>query len=418
MNDQKVPSSIQQEKFLKELGLAPMFQAHHDIYLFKNKHYVSSVKNKQFEDLPDEVVLNVFNFLGLSDLVHCGLVSKRFRSVSFIESLWQIIDISSRVCYKRIDGEIKPPTTTIVSIDLVKRIINKGCKSLSLRGSIKVKGDLHHSDLSIDSKNSKDWKKRNQYIDQIQAATAISESQLINLELTQCNWSRCDWTRLSYKSLLASCYSLKKLTVKRASLTQYMFPKICKQNGGTLQILDLTFMRIKLSPLTPEDIQLIVDNCVRLKEVDLTGCRLSEKCLEILANNLSPTVEKLGLGGVGTNAKDKHIVALVSRCNKITSLNLAFRDITDISLTSIMKNLKSTLEELDLYGCDNLKLSEMKILEMRSMPKLKTLNHSMHDGYYEKLRNSLPNTDYSQLTSIDPWYLKHTALMQPNISHY
>ena len=112
------------------------------------------------------------------------------------------------------------------------------------------------------------------------------------------------------------------------------------------------------------------------------------------------------------------VVALVSRCKKITSLNLAFRDITDISLTSIMKNLQFTLEELDLYKCDNQKLSEMKILEMRSMPKLKTLNHSMHDGYYEKLRNTLPNTDYTQFTNIDPWYLKHTALMQPNISQY
>ena len=107
------------------------------------------------------------------------------------------------------------------------------------------------------------------------------------------------------------------------------------------------------------------------------------------------------------------VVALVSRCKKITSLNLAFRDITDISLTSIMKNLKFTLEELDLYKCDNQKLSEMKILEMRSMPKLKTLNHSMHDGYYEKLRNTLPNTDYTLLTNKDPWYLKHSALMQP-----
>ena len=114
MNGQKVPSSVQQEDFLNELGLAPIFQAHYAIYLFKNKHYVSSVKNKQFEDLPDEVMINVLNFLDLPDLVRCGLVSKRFRSVSFIESLWQKIDISSHVCYRKIDGKIKPPTTTIV----------------------------------------------------------------------------------------------------------------------------------------------------------------------------------------------------------------------------------------------------------------------------------------------------------------
>ena len=145
-------------------------------------------KNKQFEDLPDEVILNVLNFLELSDLIRCGLVSKRFRSVSFIESLWQKIDISNRVCYRNIDGKI-------LSIDLVKRIINRGCKSLSLRGCIKVKGDLYNSDLSIDSNYC--FKKRNSdWIDKIQTATTIRKSQLINLELTQCNWSGCDWTRL------------------------------------------------------------------------------------------------------------------------------------------------------------------------------------------------------------------------------
>ena len=356
MKDQKLSSDINQEDFLKGIGLAPLLQAKHEIYA------------KQVEDLPDEVILNVLHFLDLPDLIRCGLVSKRFRYVSFIESLWQKIDISNRVCYRNIDGKI-------LSIDLVKRIINRGCKSLSLRGCIKVKGDLYNSDLSIDSNYC--FKKRNSdWIDKIQAATTISKSKLINLELTQCNWSGCDWTRLCYENLLGSCYSLKKLTIKSVSLTPNMFPRICKQNGGSLQTLDLTFIKIRLRALTPNDIQLIVDNCVYLKEVDFTGCRLSENCVEILANSLSSTVEKLGLGGVGTDAKDKHVVALVSRCNKIASLNLAFRDITDISLTSIMKNLKFTLEELDIGRCE--KITYTKLLEMRSMPKLKALNYTTY----------------------------------------
>ena len=94
MKDQKLPSSIQNKDFLKGLGLASLFPAHRD-------------KNKELEDLPDEVILNVLHFLDLPDLIRCGLVSKRFRSVSFIESLWQKIDISNRVCYRDIDGKIR-----------------------------------------------------------------------------------------------------------------------------------------------------------------------------------------------------------------------------------------------------------------------------------------------------------------------
>ena len=52
-------------------------------------------KMKRLEDLPDELIQNVLNFLELPDLLSCGLVSKRIRSVSFIESLWQKIDISN-----------------------------------------------------------------------------------------------------------------------------------------------------------------------------------------------------------------------------------------------------------------------------------------------------------------------------------
>ena len=68
---------------------------------------------KQLEDLPDELIQNVLNFLELPDLLSCGLVSKRIRSVSFIESLWQKIDISN-------SGHSRK----IVPTDLVKSIIN------------------------------------------------------------------------------------------------------------------------------------------------------------------------------------------------------------------------------------------------------------------------------------------------------
>ena len=89
MKDQKEPSNIKQKyfsngRFLKRYVAAPFFGASSEI----NK------SNKQLEDLPDEVILYVMNFLELPDLIRCGLVSKRIRSVSFIESLWKKIDIS------------------------------------------------------------------------------------------------------------------------------------------------------------------------------------------------------------------------------------------------------------------------------------------------------------------------------------
>ena len=400
MKSQELPSSIQhrliqQEDFLHELGLAPLLGAHLDVY-------VPPVK-KKLEDLSDEVILNVLNFLDLPDLIRCGLVSKRIRSVSFIESLWQKIDISNS------DNSRKK----IVSTELVKRIINRGCKILRLRGC-KVKGSLKYSDFRLDSSYWSDQDKKNKnIIKQIKTfdysgsnssnceptyekGTQIA-SQMIHLDLTHCNIKHC-----VLRVLLTACHSLKKLTLQNLLLTHYMFKRICNQNGQTLETLDLTFTRSSPFEFKSRDMRLIVKNCIRLKEVDFSGCRLSENCMILLVDNLSPNVEKVGLGAFGTDTEDKHIVALVSRCNKITSLNLAFRDdLTDISLTSIMKNLKFTLEELDIGRCEN--ITYEKLLEMRSMPKLEALNYStyMHLGDYEELKKTLP-----QLTNNNPWRQK------------
>ena len=132
MKDQKFPSSIQQENLPLELGAASLVAA--------------STKNKHLEDLPDEVILNVLNFLQLPDLIHCGLVSKRIRSVSFIESLWQKVDILNSIYSMK-----------IVPIDLVKRIINRGCKSLSLK-RCNVTRKLKFSDFDSNFWNDHDEK--------------------------------------------------------------------------------------------------------------------------------------------------------------------------------------------------------------------------------------------------------------------
>ena len=107
--------------------------------------------------------------------------------------------------------------------------------------------------------------------------------------------------------------------------------------------------------------------------------------------------------------KDRHVKILVSRCNKITSLNLAFEHISDNSLTSIKENLSSTLEELDVGRCQN--ITDSKLLEMRSMPKLKVLNYfkTGTNDSYENLKKHLP-----QLTNNDPWKKwKDMAWKQP-----
>ena len=358
MNEQKLPTiSIEQEDFLQEPGQAYLLVSNGD-------SCVPSIENKKYQlkDLPDEVLLNMLNFLELPDLIRCGLVSKRIRSVSFIESLWQKIDISN-------SGHSRK----IVPSDLVKRMINRGCKSLRLRGC-RIKG---HTETKVDT------------------------CQLISLDLTNCKVKHS-----VMNVLLTVCHSLKNLSLRNALVTPFMFEIICNQNGRSLETFNLTFTYGTSWNFLPSDMMLIVTKCVRLREVDFSGCTLSKNCVEIFVNNISQNVEKLGLDGPGIQPEDKHIVALVSRCKKITSLNLAFgRELTGISITSIILNLKLTLEELDIGYCQL--ITHTKLLEMRAMPKLKTVYYGTgKSSKFHELKKTLP-----QLTRNNNWRQKFDDLL-------
>ena len=340
------------------------------------------------------------NFLELSDLILCGLVSKRIRSVSFIESLWQKVNISTSENSRK-----------IVPTDFVKTIINRGCKHLSLTGC-KVMGNLNYSDFSLDSNywSSDQKEKYAKIVNQIKIAknlkanidsssdcetnlTKSGTSKLISLDLTL-----CDINHHVMNVLITACHSLKKLSLRKTEISPKMFQMICNQNGQTLETLDLIFIHgINGYPGINNEFLPSIKNCVRLKEVDFSGCKLSDICLELLVHNLSPNVKKLSFAYI-PSIKDKHIAVLVSRCDKITFLNLALNYmLTDISLTSIRKNLKLTLEELDMGHCR--KITHTKLLEMRSMPKLKAVNYMMPwaQEIFKELKKTMP-----QLTNIDP----------------
>ena len=42
----------------------------------------------ELDDLPDEIILNIFTFLGIREILTCGQVSQRIRAISNDESLW------------------------------------------------------------------------------------------------------------------------------------------------------------------------------------------------------------------------------------------------------------------------------------------------------------------------------------------
>ena len=118
-----------------------------------------------------------------------------------------------------------------------------------------------------------------------------------------------------------------------------------------------------------QSIQHIIDNCVGLKEINLTANHLSEDSMNYLVNNLRPTVKKLSLGKM-IEVRDNHIGILVRRCNILKDLSLHQTSITNHSISNIIEHLRGTLEKLDVGSTNT---DHAKILELRSMPLLRVL---------------------------------------------
>ena len=292
----------------------------------------------RLEDLPDEVILKILQYLDSKDVIYCGHLSRRIRFISQDESLWQKINL----CWQTIP------------IGFLQMVLNNGCKYLnlahaSIHGCLKLKSlsKLTHLDLT-----------NNRHVD--------SGETFRKILLIQNN----------SEELLGSCQSLQKLSMnylRISSIEQHDNMKsIFQENGKSLKVLNIT------KGWDLEALKLAVDSCIELKELNLPKRDLSEDAINFLVNNLTPKIEKVSLSCIGQTSfsvKDEQIKALVERCNGITSLDLeAGRTsaITDDSITSIIKNLHHSLEELDVSFCEN--ISYTKLLELKFMPKLKVLN--------------------------------------------
>ena len=194
----------------------------------------------------DEIILKVFAYLDLKDLLKCGQVAKRFRSISHDQSLWQRIDLSGQ----------------ILSADIIQFILERGCK----------------------------------YLD-------ISNSFILEVKSTQN----------------------------------------------------------------------IFNNCVELTELNLENTGISEEESLFLVQNLTSKLKKLNLGMLYNKNPDEHIKIMVKKCNQLQELSLKYyRYITDIAITSVIEELKNTLETLNLYPCA--KISHSQLLKLKEMPKLKNLS--------------------------------------------
>ena len=96
----------------------------------------------RLEDLPNELILEVFSFLGSRDLICMGQMSNRIRAISYDEQLWQKLNLYHEPSKDALmgefmgmtfsDSEAAISTSEKMPARFLKIALNNGCKYLSL----------------------------------------------------------------------------------------------------------------------------------------------------------------------------------------------------------------------------------------------------------------------------------------------
>jgi len=321
------------------------------------------------EGLPDEVLLKIFSFLDIKGVLQCGQVSTRLRAISNDQSLWLKLNLSG----------------SEVPFDFIAKAVENGCEYLDLGSSWVKEG----------KKSELPW-------------------NLKYLEISKYDYCDPELAREGLERVLQNCHFLQKLAVDDSILDSNEIEDIC-QNGNTLRILSLDKCNIGDPNIEYQNrtelIKKLFTSCPQLTELNISNSEgpidpdieeldnhiLLDPHLCALVDNLSPNILKLNLCAQQC-VNDKHVNTLVQRCQKITELDLSSTEITNASLESIIKNL-NYLEKLNVEST-NIEFS--MILQLKSIPTLKTLRCQFYDENDEKIKNlklQLPHI------SIDEEYL-------------
>jgi hypothetical protein len=337
----------------------------------------------RLEDLPNELILEVFSFLGSRDLICMGQMSNRIRAISHDEQLWQKINLYHEPSKDLLMGEfmgmkfsnsgsgiaasgpqIPPALQRIEKIParFLKIAINNGCKYLSLYPH-EIDGKLELNQVSSLI-----------YLKLHKPKVGCS----INYEIV-----------IAMEELLMSCVSLQKLSMNYLALSLDIVKIISNQIGKTLQVLDLNGCKIAESwEIKLEPIQIILRNCINLKEVNFDNTILSKEAIQCLVENITPSIQVLSLNYV-ISVNDENIRILVNRCKELKTLNLAHTPITIQSLLAIIETLKPSLEQLDIAGTRG--INSTNLFELRAMPKLQILIGSPPLLVKEQLQYNSPH---------------------------
>ena len=171
----------------------------------------------QLESLPNELLLKIFSYMNMQELLQYGQVSKRIRAICSDPSFWKDIYLVSKK----------------VKAEFIKFILERNCYLLVIDNTV------------------------------IDGSVRLNKTyKLAYLDLLHWN---VQTTKDFYRELLNSCCSLKFVKIDSMEhSSNIVLQNLCKRNGQTLTSLNLNECRW----ISKKSIQFISENCTQLTYIN------------------------------------------------------------------------------------------------------------------------------------------------------
>ncbi|XP_009863977.1 PREDICTED: S-phase kinase-associated protein 2 [Apaloderma vittatum] len=299
-----------------------------------------------WEAIPDELILAIFAYLPLSDLLKASLVCKRWHCLSFDESLWQTLDLAGRNLPPGVIGQLLPAGVIVFRCprSCVWNPLFKTSKPLRVQ----------HMDLS-----------------------------------------NCTVSVADLESILCLCERLQNLSLEGLELSDKIIKSIAKNFG---------LMRLNLcgcSGFSAGALELMLSSCFMLEELNLSWCDFTATHVRTAVNHITSKVTQLNLSGYRQNLQIRDVKTLVEKCPFLVHLDLSDSVMLKPECFQYFHRLHS-LQHLCLSRC--YQISPAALIELGGIPTLKTLQvfGIVTDTSLQLLKETLPNMkiNCSYFTSI------------------
>ncbi|XP_063921795.1 S-phase kinase-associated protein 2 [Zophobas morio] len=313
-----------------------------------------------FDRLSDEVVLNIFQNLGKSQLAHVALVCRRFSQLVEDESLWTRMDVSNKTLEAGSIGTIMSRQVIIL------RLARTRILSPPILPNVKA--------------SQSDFRCRLMYLDLTMATIAPSSLTII----------------------FNKCRRLKKLSLETVPVSDNVL--VALSANKDLEVLNLAMA----SGINVGGLKALLTHCRKLRELNLSWTYLNSTSIEFACENLPLSLDRFNFSGCRKLLQDHNVVQIVANCPHLRELDLS--DCTSITGEAVKKI--TLLDELNF-----LSLSRCYLIPYRSLlclKKMKTLAYlDVHGSYINSDEFKIINDGLGANVNINKF--KFSSVARPTV---